>query len=231
MRNSIRFARLSTLLALSALPLLGCTDLTETPKSNITPGNFYRNEAEVLGGVASVYAMTRNDGTLWGYYNISEISTDEMIVPTRGQDWFDNGRWLEIHRQTWQAASPAGLDDINRIWVDSYKGVARANVVLDALKNVTVSNQAGMVAELRTLRAFYYYLLLDAFGGAQKLLAETGESYRALRQVNVELAELERGEQEKLRLLDLWQFQRREIESLRLQRGEDTALENERRRM
>src|SRR6267143_5529188 len=165
MRNSIRFARFSTLLALSALPLVGCTDLTETPKSNITPGNFYRNEAEVLGGVASVYAMTRNDGTLWGYYNMSEISTDEMIVPTRGQDWFDNGRWLEIHRQTWQAASPAGLDDINRIWVDSYKGVARANVVLDALKNVTVSNQAGMEAELRTLRAFYYYLLLDTFGG------------------------------------------------------------------
>jgi len=164
-KNSIRFAWLSALVALSGLPLQGCTDLTENPKSNITPGNFYRNEAEVLGGVASVYAMLRNDGTLWGYYNISEISTDEMIVPTRGQDWNDNGRWLEIHRQTWQAASPAGLDDINRIWVDSYKGVARANVVLDALKKVTVSNQAGMEAELRTLRAFYYYLLLDAFGG------------------------------------------------------------------
>jgi hypothetical protein len=161
----MRLAYCSALVALSALPLQGCTDLTETPKSNITPGNFYRNEAEVLGGVASVYAMTRNDGTLWGYYNISEISTDEMIVPTRGQDWFDNGRWLEIHRQTWQAASPAGLDDINRIWVDSYRGVARANVVLDALKNVTVSNQVAMEAELRTLRAFYYYLLLDTFGG------------------------------------------------------------------
>jgi DNA repair protein RecN (Recombination protein N) len=71
--------------------------------------------------------------------------------------------------------------------------------------------------------------MLDAFAGSQKLLAETGESYRAMRQVESELAEMEHGEQEKLRLLDLWQFQRREIESLRLESGEDTALENERR--
>jgi DNA repair protein RecN (Recombination protein N) len=71
--------------------------------------------------------------------------------------------------------------------------------------------------------------MLDAFAGTHKLLAETGESYRALRQVESELAAMERGEQEKLRLLDLWQFQRREIESLRLQSGEDMALDNERR--
>jgi len=44
-----------------------------------------------------------------------------------------------------------------------------------------------------------------------------------------ELAELERSEQEKLRLLDLWSFQKREIESAALQSGEDAALEQERR--
>ena len=71
--------------------------------------------------------------------------------------------------------------------------------------------------------------MLDAFAGTQKLVAETGESYRALCQMESELAEMERGEQEKLRLLDLWQFQRREIQSLRLESGEDTTLENERR--
>ena len=71
--------------------------------------------------------------------------------------------------------------------------------------------------------------MLDAFAGAQKLVTEVGESYGALRRVETELAELERSEQEKLRMLDLWQFQRREIEGLRLRAGEDTALESERR--
>jgi DNA repair protein RecN (Recombination protein N) len=71
--------------------------------------------------------------------------------------------------------------------------------------------------------------MLDAFAGAQKLAGDVAESYHALRRIDAELTELERSEQEKLRMLDLWQFQRREIEALRLQPGEDTTLENERR--
>jgi hypothetical protein len=143
--------------------LVGCTNLDETPSSSITPGNFYRNETEVLGALAGVYSVLRS--TTWGYYNLSEISSDEMIVPTRGQDWYDNGRWLEIHRQVWTATSPAGLEDINGAWVDAYTGVARANATLDALKRVAVPNQAVVEAELRTLRAYYYYQLMDLFGG------------------------------------------------------------------
>ena len=46
--------------------------------------------------------------------------------------------------------------------------------------------------------------------------------------MSIGLEEIERSEQEKLRLLDLWQFQRKEIESANLQAEEDAALENER---
>ena len=84
---------------------LGCTDLSESPQIAISPGNFYRNEAEVLAGLAGVYAQLRS--TLDDYYNVSEISTDEMIVPTRGQDWYDGGTWLDLHAQTWNPTSPA----------------------------------------------------------------------------------------------------------------------------
>lgn len=151
------------LLAPVLLSLPGCTNLDENPSSSITPGNFYRNEAEVLGALAGVYQVLRN--TTWGYYNVSEISTDEMIVPTRGQDWYDNGVWLELHRQAWSPTSPLGLGDINGIWVDAYTGIARANALLDALQKVTVPNQTVIQAEIRGLRAFYYYQLMDMFGG------------------------------------------------------------------
>ena len=53
--------------------------------------------------------------------------------------------------------------------------------------------------------------------------------YRQWRAAAAELEELERSEQEKLRLLDLWSFQRKEIESAALKPDEDVALENERR--
>jgi hypothetical protein len=140
-----------------------CTDLTEVPQSAITPENFYRNEDEVIGGLASVYAQLRS--TTDEAYNISEISTDEMIVPTRGQDWLDNGKWLDIHRQTFSPNSPAGLDNINSAWVNLFQGVAKANVVLTGIENVNFGSKPVVTAELRTLRAFYYYLLMDLFGG------------------------------------------------------------------
>jgi hypothetical protein len=150
-------------LALLVLAAPACTDLTEVPASAITPENFYRNADEALGGVASVYAQLRQ--TDENYYNISEISTDEMIVPTRGQDWYDNGKWIDLHSQAFTANSAAGLDLINNAWVDLFTGVARANVVLNGISTVNFTGKPGIVAELRTLRAFYYYLLMDAYGG------------------------------------------------------------------
>lgn len=162
MTTSIRGPGLCALLLLSLVTIQGCTDLTETPSSAITPENFYRNEAEVLGGLAAVYAQLR--GTLDDYWYATEVSSDEIIVPTRGSDWFDNGTWLELKRQTWTATSPS-VGFMNGAWNVSFTGIARANVLLDALTRVTVPNQAAIVAELRTLRGFYYYLLMDMFGG------------------------------------------------------------------
>jgi DNA repair protein RecN (Recombination protein N) len=72
--------------------------------------------------------------------------------------------------------------------------------------------------------------MLDSFGGNRELLERAAELYRAWRAAAAELEALERTEQEKLRLLDLWSFQRREIEAAELRDpGEDAALENERR--
>lgn len=163
--HPLRVARRSALALLPAVSLavLGCTDLEESPTSAITPDNFYRNEVEIRGGLASVYAGLRP--TLWGYYNLSQVTSDENIVPTRGQDWLDNGRWLELHRHTWEANSPSGLDDIQGTWNDLFAGVSRANVVLNAMENVTVPDKEVVQAELRALRAFYYYMLMDMFGG------------------------------------------------------------------
>lgn len=161
-----RFWRAGAALAIPAAVLVvtpACTDLTENPTSAITPGNFYRTPDEILGGLASVYAGLR--AGMWGYYNLSQVTTDENIVPTRGSDWFDNGRWLEIYRQRWGANSASGLDDIAGVWNDTFGGISRANVVLTALANVDVPNKAQVQGELRFLRAFYYYILMDFFGG------------------------------------------------------------------
>jgi hypothetical protein len=158
---------LKTIGAAGAFALLilapACTDLTEVPQSGIAAENFYRNQDEVIGGLASVYAQLRTTND--EYYNTSEISTDELIVPTRGQDWYDNGKWLDLHGQAFTPNSPAGLDNINSAWVNMFQGVARANVVLNGMANTTFASKATVTAELRVLRAWYYFLLMDLFGG------------------------------------------------------------------
>ncbi|HXS96555.1 MAG TPA: DNA repair protein RecN [Candidatus Limnocylindrales bacterium] len=71
--------------------------------------------------------------------------------------------------------------------------------------------------------------MLDAFAGNGELLVKMAGIYTAWREADAELEDIERGEQEKLRMLDLWQFQRKEIEAAELADGEEAALENERK--
>jgi DNA repair protein RecN (Recombination protein N) len=71
--------------------------------------------------------------------------------------------------------------------------------------------------------------MLDAFAANREPLDRAAALYQQWRSIGAELEELERSEQEKLRLLDLWSFQRKEIESAALAPDEDTALDNERR--
>ena len=69
--------------------------------------------------------------------------------------------------------------------------------------------------------------LLDAVAGSHPDAVET--EFAAWKQIRGRIEELEHGEQDRLRLVDLWIFQKREIEEGRLQSGEDEQLETEKR--
>jgi DNA repair protein RecN (Recombination protein N) len=71
--------------------------------------------------------------------------------------------------------------------------------------------------------------ILDSFAGAGDFVAETGSLFAKWRAATQELEDLDRTAQEKLRLKDLWSFQRNEIELVSPLPGEDAELENERR--
>lgn len=71
--------------------------------------------------------------------------------------------------------------------------------------------------------------MLDAFAELGPAVAEVGRFFSAWHECSRELEELDRTEQENLRLRDLWSFQKKEIEAAALKAGEDAELENERR--
>ena len=70
--------------------------------------------------------------------------------------------------------------------------------------------------------------LLDEFADAAESRGVVADLFRQWRATQSELADLEKSEQEKLRLADLWNFQKKEIEAAALTAGEDAALESER---
>jgi DNA repair protein RecN (Recombination protein N) len=69
--------------------------------------------------------------------------------------------------------------------------------------------------------------LLDAYAGVE--LKDVAAAFANWKQIRGRIAELEQDEQDRMRLLDLWNFQCREIEEARLQAGEDERLEAEKR--
>ena len=70
--------------------------------------------------------------------------------------------------------------------------------------------------------------LLDEFAGLEESREQVSRIFREWRGFQTELETLEKSEQEKLRLADLWSFQKKEMEAAALKPGEDVELENER---
>jgi DNA repair protein RecN (Recombination protein N) len=69
--------------------------------------------------------------------------------------------------------------------------------------------------------------LLDQFAGTQ--LEALHQAFEDWKQINSRIDELQQGEQERLRLVDLWTFQKREIDDAKIQQGEDERLDAQKR--
>jgi DNA repair protein RecN (Recombination protein N) len=131
-----------------------------------------------------------------------------------------------------------GLDSEN----DSV--ILRREVAAGGKGRVFVNNQPATVAVLKQLGPYLSTVhaqnetlaafdgparlgLLDAFAGSQ--LAGVHDAFDVWKGIRARIEELEHDEQDRLRLLDLWTYQKREIDDAKLQPGEDERLENEKR--
>ena len=122
--------------------------------------------------------------------------------------------------------------------------ILRREILSTGKGRVFVNNQPATVAVLRqlapelalvhaqteTLSSFdqaQQRILLDRFGGISTDSA--AEAHTRWREAQAKLDDLLQGEQDRLRMVDLWSYQRKEIEGSRLESGEDEKLETEKR--
>jgi DNA repair protein RecN (Recombination protein N) len=134
--------------------------------------------------------------------------------------------------------------EVNGIDAEGAEIILRREVLASGKGRVFVNNQAATVqvlkqlapelalvhAQAETLQSFdqtQQRSLLDRFGGINAEPVE--ESHAHWRAAVDKLNELLHGEQDRLRMVDLWSYQRKEIEDAHLTAGEDEALETEKR--
>ena len=173
-----------------------CTDLDEMlvgdvggQLSDTEPGfgSFDGGGAGPADAIASAYNTLRNSGSAnhGGYWSIQSVSSDEMAVTQKGGDWYDGGIWINMHRHTFGPSN----GPINGTWTQQYDAIGACNTTLaEAAKNNLNANQ---IAQVKALRAFYYYRLLDLYGRVKILTQSGGDAPQSSRQQVFDFVESE----------------------------------------
>ena len=145
---------------------------------------------------------------------IAEKSLDQ-VLESNGLDESDDGSII-LRREI--AAGGKG-----RVFVNNQPAtVAVLRLLAPHLATVHAQNESILTFDARARLE-----LLDAYAGSQ--LDSVESAFGSWNELRARIEELERGEQDRLHLVDLWVFQKREIEEARIEPGEDERLETEKR--
>jgi len=169
----------------------------------------------LLGDKASTETIRHgaDKATVSGVFEVDERRT-KQILEDNGVDPEDNH--IIVKREI--ATGGKG-----RVFVNNQPAtVGLLRQLAPALASIHAQNETILAFDAAARLA-----LLDSYAAAD--LNVLAEKYAAWAAVRDRLAELERDEQDRLRMVDLWSFQKKEIESSNLQAGEDVKLETEKR--
>jgi hypothetical protein len=160
-----RLKRILILLLLTSGIFSACNYLDTEPQDFVTPDNFYNTEADMERAVAGVYnRLIDQFGRMYsrGLYSYLVIS-DEFYY-----------KGISINDQRVMDFD-AGHLDINKFWEVLYSGIDRANLLLENIDRPKMdeTRRKEIHGETLFLRAYYYFLLVDNFGGVPLKLTST----------------------------------------------------------
>lgn len=160
------------LLYLLPVAFIAVSCLDETSKDQLDENEAYSNAKNIyINAVATLYNYIGGSveseglqGTCRGVYDYNTFTTDEAIIPIRGGDWYDGGLWENMYLHSWTKDDVSLYDT----WKYLYKVVMLANNSLSVLDKygdrLTGQQKTSYVAEVRAVRAMFYYYIMDMFG-------------------------------------------------------------------
>jgi hypothetical protein len=142
-----------------------CTDLNEKLYDRVTADNFFKTNDEFIASLGQAYSNFGGLGNHSNLWSINELTSDELVITTKGGDWFDGGVLQQLHLHTF--TSDNGF--FNNAWTFMYGGVNTCNRLIsqfEGLKAAGNKDADAFIAELRAIRALWYYWIMDGFGNA-----------------------------------------------------------------
>jgi hypothetical protein len=146
------------------LAYVGCTELHDTSYSLIISEQFGPTQEDLASIVGATYVDWRQGLLFWNsILRLMEISSDQSVIPGRPNGWVDGG----VHRLVFEHQWSTEHDVVNNCWSYLYAGINNCNRVLYQIESGSIPVAEGKdetIAELKALRASYYYMLCDIYG-------------------------------------------------------------------
>jgi len=141
-----------------------CTNLDETVYSEVPVDQFGTDQTQVNALVGSIYSTLKEHVINWDDYIVmDELSADMMAVPGfKGGDWGEP-MWRQTMQHSWTALSTG----FNKAYTSPSSHISLCNQIyymIDTNPAITTELKAKILAEVRGVRAFWYYTLCDHYG-------------------------------------------------------------------
>ena len=141
-----------------------CTKLDEELYSEVPTDEFGQNEKEIAALVGPIYSTLKGHNLSWDFYMVmDELAGGMMAVPGfKGGDWGEP-MWRETMTHNWTASSYG----FNWAYFHPMSSIALCNQIYYQVEhNPAMSNddKVRTLAEIRGVRAFWYYTLIDHYG-------------------------------------------------------------------
>ncbi|MVM28559.1 RagB/SusD family nutrient uptake outer membrane protein [Spirosoma sp. HMF4905] len=154
----------------------GCQSLIEDPKGSLTPGTYFKTQADLDASVSAIYIQFARDGA-WGFTNrsTSYFGSDDFTT--------DPGLNKEDFRLFDRLSGGSGNGSLVAQWQGPWQGIYQANNVIANYAKVSstdvLKNQAAGQAYF--LRALGYYYLVRTFGPVPIILTQIDVNDRPAR--------------------------------------------------
>lgn len=148
----------------SSLLFTGCTKLDEEFFTQVPVDDFGKTEAQINALVGSIYSTLKLHCIDWDtYITMDGLSADMIAIPGyKGGDWSEP-MYKETMQHKWNAASSG----FNAAYFEPSANIALCNQIYYQINSSTAilpDLKERILAEIRGVRAFWYYTLCDHYG-------------------------------------------------------------------